>query len=99
MKPIYLRRALLAPAVMACLAFSQTALAAKDVTVAVPYGFDSLDPYNTNSTQSQAVGKGWYEGLFMFGLDFRINRLLATGDEVCEEGLTVTFYLRQGLEL
>jgi len=98
MKPIYLRRALLAPAMMACLAFSHTALAAKDVTVAVPYGFDSLDPYNTNSTQSQAVGKGWYEGLFMFDMDFKIHPLLATGFEVSEDGLTYTFKLRQGVK-
>ncbi len=98
MKSIYLRSALLAPAVMACLAFSHNALAAKDVTVAVPYGFDSLDPYNTNSTQSQAVGKGWYEGLFMFDRDFKIHPLLATGYEVSEDGLTYTFKLRQNVK-
>src|SRR5690606_15891753 len=98
MKSIYLRRALLAPAMMACLAFSHAALAAKDVTVAVPYGFDSLDPYNTNSTQSQAVGKGWYEGLFMFDMDFKIHPLLATGYEVSEDGLTYTFKLREGVK-
>jgi len=37
------------------------AMAAKDVTVAVQIALDSLDPYNTNSTLAQAVGKAYYE--------------------------------------
>ena len=98
MSSFRLRSTMLVPALILGMAFSQAALAAKDVTVAVPYGFDSLDPYNTNSTQSQAVGKGWYEGLFGFDMEFKIHPILATGYEVSEDGLTYTFKLREGVK-
>ena len=98
MNPNPFRKSLLASLMLAGLAFSQSALAAKDVTVAMPYTIDSLDPYNTNSTLSQAVGKGWYEGLFEFDKSLKIHPVLATGYEVSDDGLVYTFKLRDGVK-
>ena len=74
------------------------ALAAKDVTIAVEIALDSLDPYNTNSTLSQAVGKSYYEGLFMFDENLKIQPLLATGYEPSDDGLSYTIKLREGVK-
>lgn len=74
------------------------AMAEKDVTAAVYVTLDSLDPYNTNSTLSQAVGKSYYEGLFAFDKDLKIQPLLATSYEVTPDGLNYTFHLRKGVK-
>jgi glutathione transport system substrate-binding protein len=74
------------------------ALASKDVTVAVPIAVDSLDPYNTNSTLSMAVGKSYYEGLFAFDKDLKIVNLLATGYDVSADGLVYTIKLKHGVK-
>ncbi|NYT35371.1 glutathione ABC transporter substrate-binding protein GsiB [Allopusillimonas soli] len=74
------------------------AMATEDVTIAVNISLDSLDPYNTNSTLAQAVGKSYYEGLFMFDKDLKIQPLLATGYEASEDGLTYTIKLRDGVK-
>ncbi|ETD72187.1 glutathione ABC transporter substrate-binding protein GsiB [Pelistega indica] len=92
------KKSLLASALMAGMAFASNAYAAKDAVVAIPYSIDSLDPYNTNSTLSQAIGKGWYEGLFEFNKDLEIKPLLATGYEVSPDGLVYTFKLREGVK-
>lgn len=75
-----------------------SAWAAKDVTVAVEITFDSLDPYNTNSTLSQAVGKGYYEGLLAFDKDLKIKPLLAESIEPNEDGTVFTINLRKGIK-
>jgi glutathione transport system substrate-binding protein len=74
------------------------AMAAKDVTVAVQIALDSLDPYNTNSTLAQAVGKAYYEGLFGFDKDLKAQPLLAQSYTVSPDGLVYTFTLRQGVK-
>ena len=74
------------------------AVASDDVTVAVAISLDSLDPYNTNSTLAQAVGKSYYEGLFAFDKDLKIQPLLATDYTVSEDGKVYTFTLRQGVK-
>ncbi len=74
------------------------AMAAKDVTVAVPITIDSLDPYNTNSTLAQAVGKAYYEGLFTFDKDLKVQPLLAQSYTASPDGLVYTFKLRQGVK-
>ena len=74
------------------------AMAAKDVTVAVPISLDSLDPYNTNSTLAQAVGKSYYEGLFAFDKDLKVHPLLALSYTVSPDGLAYTFKLRHGVK-
>lgn len=74
------------------------AMAAKDVTVAVPVTLDSLDPYNTNSTLAQAVGKSYYEGLFGFDKNLKVQPLLAESSTASPDGLSYTFKLRQGVK-
>lgn len=98
MKSTYLKKTLLMSALIAGLSFSAPSYAAKDVVVAIPYSIDSLDPYNTNSTLSQAIGKGWYEGLFEFDKDLNLKPCLATGYDVSPDGLVYTFKLREGVK-
>ena len=74
------------------------AMAAKDVTIAVPISLDSLDPYNTNSTLAQAVGKAYYEGLFSFDRNLKVQPLLAESYTASPDGLTYTFKLRHGVK-
>ncbi|WP_454692543.1 glutathione ABC transporter substrate-binding protein GsiB [Achromobacter aloeverae] len=77
---------------------SPLAHASKDVTFAVAIALETLDPYNTNSTLNQAAGKAYYEGLFEFDKDLKIQPLLATGYEVSPDGLVYTIKLRQGVK-
>ncbi|SAI10432.1 binding-protein-dependent transport periplasmic protein [Bordetella ansorpii] len=77
---------------------SPMAMAAKDVTLAVSIALETLDPYNTNSTLNQAAGKAYYEGLFEFDKDLKIQKVLATDYSVSEDGLEYTFKLRQGVK-
>lgn len=74
------------------------AMAAKDVTIAVPVSLDSLDPYNTNQTLAQAVGKSYYEGLFGFDRNLKVQPLLAESYTASADGLSYTFKLRQGVK-
>ena len=74
------------------------AMAAKNVTVAVPITLDSLDPYNTNSTLAQAVGKSYYEGLFGFDKNLKVQPLLAESYTASPDGLSYTFKLRHGVK-
>lgn len=74
------------------------AMAAEDVTIAVDIALDSLDPYNTNSTLAQAVGKSYYEGLFAFDKDLKVQPLLAESYTVSDDNLTYTFKLREGVK-
>ncbi|AMG89780.1 MULTISPECIES: glutathione ABC transporter substrate-binding protein GsiB [Bordetella] len=77
---------------------SPLAHASKDVTFAVAIALETLDPYNTNSTLNQAAGKAYYEGLFEFDKDLKIQNLLATGYEVSPDGLVYTIKLRDGIK-
>lgn len=89
---------LAAASLAAGLVAAPAVLAAANVTVAVSATMDSLDPYNTNSTLSQAVGKSYYEGLFTFDRELKVQPLLATGYEVSDDGLQYTFTLREGVK-
>ncbi|AKQ56564.1 glutathione ABC transporter substrate-binding protein GsiB [Bordetella hinzii] len=77
---------------------SPLAHASKDVTFAVSIALETLDPYNTNSTLNQAVGKAYYEGLLEFDKDLKIQKVLATDYSVSEDGLVYTFKLRPGVK-
>lgn len=77
---------------------SPLAHASKDVTFAVAIALETLDPYNTNSTLNQAAGKAYYEGLFEFDKDLKIQKLLATDYEVSADGLVYTIKLRDGVK-
>ncbi|MDQ8032442.1 glutathione ABC transporter substrate-binding protein GsiB [Bordetella genomosp. 1] len=77
---------------------SPLAHASKDVTFAVSIALETLDPYNTNSTLNQAVGKAYYEGLFEFDKDLKVQKVLATDYTASEDGLVYTFKLRPGVK-
>ena len=77
---------------------SAQALAAKDVTFAVAIALETLDPYNTNSTLNQAAGKAYYEGLYEFDKDLKLQPKLATDYTVSPDGLVYTLKLRPGIK-
>ncbi len=74
------------------------AWAAKDVVVAVASNFTTLDPYDANDTLSQAMAKSFYQGLFGFDKDMKLNNVLAESYQVSEDGLTYTIKLRSGIK-
>lgn len=98
MKYFSAKNSILAAILAAGLLGGSAAFAAKDVSVAVEISLDSLDPYNTNSTLSQALGKSYYEGLFQFDKDLKVQPLLAESYEPSADGLTYTFKLRSGVK-
>ncbi|MCL2871969.1 MAG: glutathione ABC transporter substrate-binding protein GsiB [Betaproteobacteria bacterium] len=77
---------------------SGTALAGKDVTMAVASTFTTMDPYDANDTLSQAVDKSFYEGLFGFDKDMKLIPVLALSYEVDSSGLVYTLKLRKGVK-
>ncbi|OON40907.1 glutathione ABC transporter substrate-binding protein GsiB [Izhakiella australiensis] len=74
------------------------AWAAKDITVAVGSNFTTLDPYDANDTLSQAVAKSFYEGLFGFDKDMKLENVLAESYQASADGLTYTIKLRSGVK-
>ncbi|SHH66890.1 glutathione ABC transporter substrate-binding protein GsiB [Pollutimonas bauzanensis] len=98
MKYLNAKNSVLAAILAAGVFGGAAAFAAKDVTVAIETSLDSLDPYNTNSTRSQALGKVYYEGLFQFDKDLKIQPLLAESHESSADGLVYTFKLRSGVK-
>lgn len=98
MKQGILKNTLIASMMVAGLLSAQTVMAAKDVTVAVEITFDSLDPYDTNSTLSQAVGKGYYESLLTFDKDLKIKPLLAEKIEPNADGTEYVLTLKEGVK-
>ena len=74
-----LRPKFIAASLAALCAFSAgAALAAgKDVVIALSNQPDSLDPYNTNTTLTTAVTKSFYQGLFEFDKDLKVQNVLA----------------------
>lgn len=98
MKTSFFKNTVLMSALMASLGFATPAMAEKNIVAVISQSIDSLDPYNTNSTISQALGKGWYEGLFEFDTALNIKPVLATSYEVSEDGLVYTFKLREGVK-
>ena len=59
---------------------------------------DTLDPYNTNATLTQAVVKSFYQGLFEFDKDLKIQPVLAESYTVSKDGLVYNFKLRAGVK-
>ncbi|SUA56282.1 Glutathione-binding protein gsiB precursor [Oligella urethralis] len=97
MKTFTLKHAALST-LFALSSFTSNAWATKDVTIAVEITLDSLDPYNTNSTLAQAVGKGYYEGLLAFDKDLNIKSLLAERIEANDNGTVYHIQLRKGVK-
>lgn len=83
---------------LAALAASGTALAAKDVVLSIGYQPETLDPYNTNTTITTAVTKTFYEGLFQFDKDLKVQNVLAESYDVSKDGLVYTIKLRSGVK-
>ena len=95
-----LRPKFIAASLAALCAFSAgAALAAgKDVVIALSNQPDSLDPYNTNTTLTTAVTKSFYQGLFEFDKDLKVQNVLAESYTSSKDGLTYTFKLREGVK-
>ena len=91
------RKLLLAVSLLSSVA-ALPAWAAKDVTIAVGSNFTSLDPYDANDTLSQAVAKSFYQGLFGFDKDMKLENVLAESYQVSPDGLTYTIKLRSGVK-
>ncbi len=83
---------------LAALAASGTVLAANDAVLSIGFQPETLDPYNTNTTITTAVTKSFYEGLFQFDKDLKVQNVLAEGYEVSKDGLVYTIKLRQGVK-
>lgn len=75
-----------------------SALAAKDVTVAVYSNFTTTDPYDANDTLSQAVAKSFYQGLYGFDKDMKLHPVLAESYAVSKDGKVYTIKLRSGVK-
>jgi len=83
---------------VAALAASGAAFAAKDVVLSIGFQPETLDPYNTNTTITTAVTKTFYEGLFKFDKDLKVQPVLAESYDVSKDGLVYTFKLRSGVK-
>ncbi|WP_421507410.1 glutathione ABC transporter substrate-binding protein GsiB [Erwinia rhapontici] len=73
------------------------AWAAKDVTIAVASNFTTLDPYDANDTLSQAVAKSFYQGLFGFDKEMKLENVLAESYQASSDGLSYTIKLKTGV--
>ncbi|MGV1830941.1 glutathione ABC transporter substrate-binding protein GsiB [Agrobacterium vitis] len=74
------------------------AFAAGSVVLALNTQAETLDPYNTNTTLTTAVTKSFYEGLFGFDKDLKVQPVLATSYTVSDDGLVYTIKLRDGVK-
>jgi glutathione transport system substrate-binding protein len=75
-----------------------SAVAAKDVTVAVYSNFTTTDPYDANDTLSQAMAKSFYQGLYGFDKDMKLHPVLAESYTVSKDGKVYTIKLRSGVK-
>ena len=91
-------RRLLVAGSLAAAFLSAPAFATKDVVLAVNSTFTTLDPYDANDTLSLAVAKSFYQGLFGFDKDLKIENVLAEGYQVSKDGLSYTIKLRSGIK-
>ncbi|GGD93474.1 glutathione ABC transporter substrate-binding protein GsiB [Caballeronia grimmiae] len=98
-RSLTLRRVFTASAVASMIACgSMTAYAQSTAVMAVASTFTTLDPYDANDTLSQAVSKSFYQGLFGFDKDMRIQNVLATSYEASPDAKVYTIHLRQGVK-
>ena len=91
------RKLLLAASLLSSFA-ALPAWATKDVTIAVGSNFTTLDPYDANDTLSQAVAKSFYQGLFGFDKDMKLENVLAESYDVSDDGLVYTIKLHSGVK-
>ena len=74
------------------------AASAAEITVSVYSAFTTLDPYDASDTLSQNVAKSFYEGLFGFDKDMKLQNVLAEGYKVSDDGLVYTVTLKKGVK-
>jgi len=93
-------KVLLGASLLALAAFgvAPQASAASEVIMAVASTFTTMDPYDANDTLSQAVVKSFYQGLFGFDKDMKLQNVLAESYDVSKDGLTYTIKLRKGIK-
>ncbi|MDW8848036.1 glutathione ABC transporter substrate-binding protein GsiB [Erwinia sp. MMLR14_017] len=95
---IHSKRKLLIAAGLLSSAAAVPAWAAKDAVIAVGSNFTTLDPYDANDTLSQAVAKSFYQGLFGFDKEMKLQNVLAESYDASKDGLTYTIKLRSGIK-
>lgn len=93
-----IRRTAQALLALAAIAASGSVLAAGNAVLAIHQAPETLDPYNTNTTLTTAVTKSFYEGLFGFDKDMKVQNVLAESYTVSKDGLVYTFTLRKGVK-
>lgn len=91
-----LRKGAIAAGVLSS-ALVMPAWAAKEAVIAVASTFTTLDPYDANDTLSQSVAKAFYQGLFGFDKDMKLQNVLAESYVASSDGLTYTIKLRPGV--
>ncbi|WP_370652206.1 MULTISPECIES: glutathione ABC transporter substrate-binding protein GsiB [unclassified Caballeronia] len=74
------------------------AFAQSTAVMAVASTFTTMNPYDANDTLSQAVAKSFYQGLFGFDKDMKIQPVLATSYEASPDAKVYTVKLRQGVK-
>lgn len=72
-------------------------MAAKDVTIALGSNFTTLDPYDANDTLSQAVARSFYQGLFGFDKEMKLENVLAESYQASPDGLSYVIKLKRGI--
>jgi glutathione transport system substrate-binding protein len=71
--------------------------ASKDVVVAVQSNFTTTDPYDANDTLSLNMAKSFYQGLYGFDKDLKMQPVLAESHSVSKDGLVYTVKLKSGI--
>lgn len=79
-------------------ALSALAHAETTAVMAVTSTFTTMDPYDANDTLSQAVVKSFYQGLFGFDKDMKIQNVLATSYEASPDAKVYTIHLRKDVK-
>lgn len=95
---IHSKRKLLIAVGLLSSAAAVPAWATKDAVIAVGSNFTTLDPYDANDTLSQAVAKSFYQGLFGFDKEMKLENVLAESYDASKDGLTYTIKLRSGIK-
>ncbi len=99
MTPSLFRLKPLAASLLAVMALTGAGAAlAAEAVLAIGGQPETLDPYNTNTTLTQAVCKSFYQGLFEFDKDLKVKPVLAESYTVSKDGLAYTFKLRSGVK-
>ncbi len=98
MPSLKLRSIIAASAFATLTVLSAAAHADTTGVMAVASTFTTMDPYDANDTLSQAIAKSFYQGLFGFDKDMKLQNVLATSYEASHDAKVYTIHLRQGVK-